>query len=133
MAVLRIGGVLWACLWALAGWVQAESVTIAWNFDMTPPLAHTGFQVLRCAVEPGTGFCVPSTDLPGGTVSPATLAFTDTVEEGGFCWTVVALSPSGQSVPATTGPTEGSGTPYICKRVLAARPPPPTSLREVVQ
>jgi hypothetical protein len=129
MSYFLIGLFMLLSLWALPAHAQAASVSIAWTYNVTPPLKQTGFQVLRCQMTAGAPSCIPSADLPGGSTPPTVLTFTDTtvVEGNGYCWTAVALGPGGRSDPATTT----AGTSYICKTVLPPRPPAPTGLREV--
>lgn len=105
---------------ALAFAQMPPQVTVTWDYNVTPPLVQTGFQVQRCV---GAG-CVP-VDLPAGLLAPTVTTFVDTTVVPGqlTCYGVVALNAAGRSGPATP--------PVVCGTVPVVIPVPPgvTNLR----
>jgi hypothetical protein len=117
----------WLCLPSFA---HAESVTIAWTYDLSlSPRRHSGFQVGRCVVTPPATTCSTFTDLPAGTIGPLLLTWTDTTAVAGnqVCYAVQAIPVTG-----TTRSLIGIGA-WTCGVVPSATLAAPTALRIVPQ
>lgn len=124
MALVR--GIFLMLMSLLLGAVLAMAQTVPqatfmWDYNLTPPLAQSGFQVQKCV---GTG-CVP-VDLPTGLAGPTTTTFIDTAVTPGqvVCYGVVVL--------LVAGGRSGPGTPpVVCGTVPIVVPVPPgaTNLR----
>lgn len=106
---------VWCLVLGLLCWpvarAEAAAATLHWDSGGG---STARFQVQRCLAPTGQSECVPSADLPNGSVPATVTTYTDqTLEAGkGYCWSLWAVDSAEKRMQVAPG---ADGKRYVCQ------------------